>query len=65
MFVSPSSASLAIFPDKNSKTHARATVAVLACRTIFHQSIAQLIMISGWPHQVLGAPSQLSACDLI
>jgi hypothetical protein len=46
MFVSPSCASLAIFADKNSKTHAGATVTVLASPTIFHQSIAQFILMS-------------------
>jgi hypothetical protein len=46
MFVSPSCASLAIFADNNSKTHARATVTILACRTIFHQPITQFIVVS-------------------
>jgi hypothetical protein len=46
MFMPPSSAAFAIFPDKNSKTHAGATVTILACRTIFHQPIAQLVVIS-------------------
>ena len=46
MFMPPSSASFAIFPNKNSKTHAGATVTILACRTIFHQPIAQLVVIS-------------------
>jgi hypothetical protein len=46
MFVSPSCASLAIFPDKDSKMHARATVAVLARLTILHQSIAQFIVVA-------------------
>ena len=46
MFMPPSCASLAIFANKNSKTHARATVTIVAGRTIFHQPIAQLIMVS-------------------
>jgi hypothetical protein len=46
MFTPPSRASLAIFSDENSEPHARATLAILACRTIFHQAIAQLIVVS-------------------
>jgi hypothetical protein len=46
MFMPPSCASLAIFANKNSKTHAGATVTILACRTIFHQPIAQFVVIS-------------------
>jgi hypothetical protein len=46
MFMPPSCASLAIFANKNSKTHAGATVTIVAGRTIFHQPIAQLIMVS-------------------
>jgi hypothetical protein len=46
MFVSPSCASLAIFADKNSKTHAGATVTILAALTEFHQPIAQFIVVS-------------------
>jgi hypothetical protein len=46
MFTPPSCASLAIFPDKNSKMHACATVTILACLTIFHQAVTQFVMVS-------------------
>jgi hypothetical protein len=45
MFVSPSCASLAIFPDENSELHAGATVTGLAALTVFHQPIAQFIVV--------------------
>jgi hypothetical protein len=45
MFVSPSGASLAIFPDENSEPHAGATVTGLAALTEFHQPIAQFIVV--------------------
>ena len=46
MFTPPSCASLTIFPDENSKMHARATVTILACLTIFHQAVTQFVMVS-------------------
>jgi hypothetical protein len=46
MFTPPSCASLAIFPDENSKMHARATVTILACLTIFRQAVTQFVMVS-------------------
>jgi hypothetical protein len=41
MFMSPSCASLAIFADKNSQSHAGATITGLAALTKFHQPVAQ------------------------
>jgi hypothetical protein len=46
MFMPPSCASLAIFPDDNSEPYARTAVTVLAGLTKFHQSIAQFIVVS-------------------
>jgi len=46
MFMPPSCASLAIFPDDNSEPYARTAVTVLAGLTKFHQSIAQFIAVS-------------------
>jgi hypothetical protein len=45
MFVSPSSPSLAIFPDENSEPHAGATVTGLTALTKFHQAVAQFIVV--------------------
>ena len=46
MFTAPGGASLAIFPDKNSKMYAGTAVAILAGRTKFHQAVTQFIMVS-------------------
>jgi hypothetical protein len=46
MFVAPSGASLAIFADENSEPHASASVTGLAAFPIFHQSIAQFIVVA-------------------
>ena len=46
MFTAPGCASLAIFPDKNSKMYAGTAVAILAGRTKFHQAVTQFIMVS-------------------
>jgi hypothetical protein len=46
MFMPPSCASLAIFPDDNSEPYARTAVTVLAGLTKFHQAVAQFIAVS-------------------
>ncbi len=48
MVMPPSCASFAIFPDKDSQSHAGATVAGLAALTKFHQPIAQFIVVWRW-----------------
>jgi hypothetical protein len=48
MFVPPNFASVAIFSDKDSQSHAGATITSLAGVTKFHQSNAQFIAVRRW-----------------